>query len=51
MLGDDDPDIGKPIKTITDYTAAGVKLNYEADRIDGKLIQSGDQEFYLPRCS
>jgi hypothetical protein len=46
-LGDDDPDTGKPIKTVTDYTAAGVKLSYEADRIDGTLIQSGDQELYL----
>ena len=47
VLGDDDPDTGKPIKTVTDYTAAGVKLNYSADRIDGTLIQSGDQELYL----
>jgi hypothetical protein len=47
VLGDDDPDTGKPVKTVTDYTAAGVKLNYEADRIDGTLIQSGDQELLL----
>lgn len=47
VLGDDDPDTGKPEQTITDYTAAGVKLNYVAERIDGKLIQSGDQELLL----
>ncbi|MYN42739.1 hypothetical protein GTP55_25680 [Duganella sp. FT109W] len=47
VLGDDDPDTGKPIKTVTDYTATGVKLNYEAERIDGTLIQAGDQELYL----
>lgn len=44
VLGDDDPDTGKPEQTITDYTAAGVKLNYDAERVDGTLIQSGDQQ-------
>ncbi|KQQ40463.1 hypothetical protein ASF61_06840 [Duganella sp. Leaf126] len=47
VLGDDDPDTGKPEQTITEYTAFGVKLNYSADRIDGTLIQSGDQELLL----
>ena len=47
VLGDDDPDTGKPTRIVTDHTAAGVKLNYSADRIDGTLIQSGDQELYL----
>jgi hypothetical protein len=47
VLGDDDPDTGKPEQDITDYTAAGVNLNYTADRIDGKLIQTGDQELLL----
>lgn len=47
VLGDDDPDTGKPEQTITDYTAAGVKLNYDADRIVGTLIQSGDQQLLL----
>jgi hypothetical protein len=47
VLGDDDPDTGKPVRTVTDHAAAGVKLNYSADRIDGTLIQSGDQELYL----
>lgn len=47
VLGDDDTDAGKPGRTETDYTAAGVKLNYEADRIDGKLVQVGDQELLL----
>ena len=47
VLGDDDPDTGKPEQTITDYTAAGVKFGYVAERIDGKLIQSGDQELLL----
>lgn len=47
VLGEDDPETGKPARTVTDYSAAGVKLNYSADRIDGTLIQSGDQELYL----
>lgn len=47
VLGDDDPDTGKPTRDEQDYDAAGVKLNYDADRIDGTLIQSGDQELYL----
>lgn len=47
VLGDDDPDTGKPDRDELNYTAAGVKLNYSADRIDGTLIQSGDQELYL----
>jgi hypothetical protein len=47
VLGDDDPDTGKPVRTVTDHAAAGVKLNYSADRIDGTLVQSGDQELYL----
>lgn len=47
VLGDDNPDTGKPDKTVTDYTAAGIKLGYEAERIDGNLIQSGDQELML----
>lgn len=47
VLGDDDPDTGKPEQTITNYTAAGVKLNYDAERVDGTLIQSGDQQLLL----
>lgn len=47
VLGDDDPDTGKPMRDEQDYPAAGVKLNYSADRIDGTLIQSGDQELLL----
>ncbi|TYQ19916.1 UNVERIFIED_ORG: hypothetical protein JN05_01284 [Zoogloea ramigera] len=47
VLGDDDPDTGKPEQTITDFAAAGVKFGYVAERIDGKLIQSGDQELLL----
>jgi hypothetical protein len=47
VLGDDDPDTGKPTRDVQDYSAAGVKLNYSADRIDGKLIQTGDQELLL----
>lgn len=47
VLGDDDPDTGKPVRTVTDYTAAGLKLNYESHRIDGTLIQSADQELLL----
>jgi hypothetical protein len=47
VLGDDDPDTGKPARDEQDYPAAGVKLNYSADRIDGTLIQSGDQELLL----
>lgn len=47
VLGDDDPDTGKPTRDERDYTAAGVKFGYVAERIDGKLIQSGDQELLL----
>ena len=47
VLGDDDPDTGKPEQTITDFAAAGVKFGYVAERIDGKLSQSGDQELLL----
>ena len=47
VLGDDDPDTGKPIRDEFDYAAAGVKFGYVAERIDGKLIQSGDQELLL----
>lgn len=47
VLGDDDPDTGKPEQTVTNYMAAGVKFGYVAERIDGKLIQSGDQELLL----
>lgn len=47
VLGEDDTDTGKPIKVTTDFTAAGLKLGYEAERIDGNLIQSGDQELML----
>lgn len=47
VIGDDDPDTGKPQQTVTDYASVGVKLNYSADRIDGTLIQVGDQELYL----
>lgn len=47
VLGDDDPDTGKPDSETFNYVAAGVKLNYSADRIDGTLVQSGDQELYL----
>ena len=47
VLGEDDPDTGKPERDVQDFTAAGVKLGYEAERIDGNLIQSGDQELML----
>lgn len=47
VLGEYDTNTGKPSKTVTDYTAAGVKLSYDAERVDGTAIQSADQELYL----
>ena len=47
VIGDDNPDTGKPQRDEFDYTAFGVKLGYEAERVDGNMIQSGDQELLL----
>ena len=33
--------------TTADYLGTGVKLNYEAENIDGTLIQRGDQKLLL----
>jgi len=46
--GEYDPETGGPgTGTVTEYLGTGVKLNYEAENIDGTLIQRGDQQLLL----
>ena len=47
VTGDYDPDLGAAPTTTTDYEGTGVKINYEAENIDGTLIQVGDQQLLL----
>ncbi|MGK5031447.1 hypothetical protein [Janthinobacterium sp. DSP2-3-3] len=42
-----DPDLGAAPVTTTDYQGTGVKIAYEAEYIDGTLIQAGDQKLLL----
>ncbi|MDN2710605.1 hypothetical protein O0880_14360 [Janthinobacterium sp. SUN118] len=42
-----DPDLGAAPSTTTDYEGTGVKINYEAENIDGTLILAGDQQLLL----
>ncbi len=42
-----DPDLGAAPTITTDYEGTGVKINYEAENIDGTLIQAGDQQLLL----
>ncbi|OYO29151.1 hypothetical protein [Janthinobacterium sp. PC23-8] len=42
-----DPDVGAAPSTTTDYEGTGVKIAYEAENIDGTLIQAGDQKLLL----
>lgn len=42
-----DPDLGAAPTTTTDYEGTGVKINHEAENIDGTLIQAGDQKLLL----
>ena len=47
VTGPYDPDLGAAPSTTTDYEGTGVKINYEAENIDGTLIQVGDQQLLL----
>lgn len=47
VTGEYDPDLGAAPSATTDYEGTGVKINYEAENIDGTLIQSGDQQLLL----
>jgi hypothetical protein len=47
VTGEYDPDLGAAPTTTTDYEGSGVKINYEAENIDGTLIQAGDQKLLL----
>ena len=47
VTGDYDPGLGTAPITTTDYEGMGVKINYEAENIDGTLIQAGDQQLLL----
>ncbi|WP_312435399.1 hypothetical protein [Janthinobacterium sp.] len=42
-----DPGLGAAPVTTTDYEGTGVKIAYEAENIDGTLIQAGDQKLLL----
>ena len=47
VTGAYDPDLGMAPTITTDYEGPGVKINYEAENIDGTLIQAGDQKLLL----
>ncbi|PHV24653.1 hypothetical protein CSQ93_28260 [Janthinobacterium sp. BJB426] len=47
VTGEYDPGLGTAPSTTTDYEGTGVKINYEAENIDGTLIQAGDQQLLL----
>ena len=47
VTGGYDPGLGTAPITSTDYEGTGVKINYEAENIDGTLIQVGDQQLLL----
>jgi hypothetical protein len=47
VTGPYDPGLGTAPITTTDHEGTGVKINYEAENIDGTLIQAGDQQLLL----
>ncbi|PHV33321.1 hypothetical protein CSQ94_13740 [Janthinobacterium sp. BJB312] len=47
VTGDYDPGLGTAPTITTDYEGTGVKIAYEAENIDGTLIQAGDQKLLL----
>lgn len=47
LTGEYDPGLGAAPATTTDYEGNGVKIAYEAENIDGTLIQAGDQKLLL----
>ncbi|NBV16778.1 hypothetical protein [Janthinobacterium sp.] len=47
VTGEYYPDLGAAPTITTDYEGTGVKTAYEAENIDGTLIQAGDQKLLL----
>lgn len=47
VTGAYDPDLGMAPTITTDHEGTGVKIAYEAENIDGTLIQAGDQKLLL----
>lgn len=47
VTGAYDPGQGTAPVTTTDHEGTGVKIAYEAENIDGTLIQAGDQQLLL----
>lgn len=47
VTGEYDPGLGAASTITTDYEGTGVKIAYEAENIDGTLIQAGDQQMLL----
>lgn len=47
VTGEYDPDLGAAPNTATDFEGTGVKINYEAENIDGTLILAGDHKLLL----
>lgn len=47
VTGEYDPGLGTASTITTDYEGTGVKIAYEAENIDGTLIQAGDQQLLL----
>lgn len=47
VTGEYDPGLGTSPTITTDYEGTGVKIAYEAENIDGTLIQAGDQKLLL----
>lgn len=47
VTGEYDPGLGAAPTVTTDYDGTGVKIAYEAENIDGTLIQAGDQQLLL----
>lgn len=47
VTGEYDPGLGTAPTITTDYEGTGVKIAYEAENVDGTLIQAGDQKLLL----
>ena len=47
VTGEYDPGLGAAPSTSRDYEGTAVKIAYEAENIDGTLIQAGDQKLLL----
>ncbi|WP_219117069.1 hypothetical protein [Janthinobacterium sp. UMAB-56] len=47
VTGEYDPDLGAAPSATSGHEGTGVKIAYEAENIDGTLIQAGDQKLLL----